>query len=1048
MIRPEDKVAINESIEAELDLRKEEIAKFTKWLNQNPGADEQERTNYNQAILFVQADVDRLEQSILPIDQKEWGQNLSIRTADPVRQVAYGECRIGGCITFATTDQQNTGEYLHIYITATGHEIDGFNKLYLDGNGVTFASDLYPNHALWANGKWANRVFCSARSLGTSSQAANSDLVGQSELHFADKWTSAHRQRGCSGVYLIMLYDFALFPNGLPEIAIKGKWKNDIYDPRDDSTGWTDNAALCLANYLMDAEFGLGCAPSEIDMDSLEIAADICDEVVTNRDGSTEKRYAANGAFQASRSNNHKDILQALCDAMGGYIGYSSGKWRFYAGAWRAPVAHFTEGDLRSGLSIKAKPSKRDVVNAVRGKYRGSKSFWTWTDYPPVRNSFYQDEDGERLWLEQDLLFTTSPAACQRIAKIRLEESRQPIEITADFSLAAMNVLVGENVTLTLERLGFDAKEFVVTEWQCNPNISASAGAPFIRLRLRETAAGVFDWNNGEETTVDLAPNTNLPELVAPKTPTGLTLESGTEHLDIRTDGTVFTRIYVYWDATTNPAMLTGGRWEVQYKKTIEDPVSARWRAGGYVDGENSNHYILDVADGEMYDVRVRAITLVLGEWAMVTGHLVIGKTAPPAAPTNFRAVLTTRGVELSWDAVPELDVSYYEIRLGSTWAGSTLIEKTAATSYLWAAQTTGGYTVLLAAKDTSGNYSDAVAVSLDVDAPSAPRNITAQVVNNMITLRWDAPATHSFPIREYRIYKRVSGIDELLGSVNANIKTLMEFTAGVYTYVIRAVDTYGNEGAPGSITIYVDPPPMFELLSDVILEPTDATTTNAIIDGEYLVMPIDPTQTVQSHFEDNSWDTPQDQIDAGFPIFIQPAIALPANVTHVIDYGATVAGCLISLSFVGEWVDGDGTVTPTIGYSTDGTTYTDTVDVSQVYSDSFRYVRVQWDVEGDDTSSIYRLSQCRLRLEVRPEEQEGAVSCASSDSGGTTITFTKPFLDVFEDSIQLSFRGSSAYIPSYSIAGNVVSVYLWTTGGARASGTVTYRVRGLVSRS
>jgi hypothetical protein len=32
-----------------------------------------------------------------------------------------------------------------------------------------------------------------------------------------------------------------------------------------------------------------------------------------------------------------------------------------------------------------------------------------------------------------------------------------------------------------------------------------------IDLVLRETASGVFDWSSGEETAIDLAPNTMLP---------------------------------------------------------------------------------------------------------------------------------------------------------------------------------------------------------------------------------------------------------------------------------------------------------------------------------------------------------------------------------------------------------------------------------------------------------------------------------------------------------------------------------------------------------
>ena len=76
-----------------------------------------------------------------------------------------------------------------------------------------------------------------------------------------------------------------------PKAAIHGKC--DIYDPRlgtqfegDGVTPnpathiWTDNAALIIADFLCNSDFGVGCDWSEIDIDQLIVAANICDEQV------------------------------------------------------------------------------------------------------------------------------------------------------------------------------------------------------------------------------------------------------------------------------------------------------------------------------------------------------------------------------------------------------------------------------------------------------------------------------------------------------------------------------------------------------------------------------------------------------------------------------------------------------------------------------------------------------------------------------------------------------------------------------------------------
>ena len=70
----------------------------------------------------------------------------------------------------------------------------------------------------------------------------------------------------------------------------------------------------------------------------------------------------------------------------------------------------FTLGpsDARDSLTIQARPSKRDVFNAVRGKFIDPCSIWETTDLPPVTSDQYQAEDGgEQIYKDVELDFTT-----------------------------------------------------------------------------------------------------------------------------------------------------------------------------------------------------------------------------------------------------------------------------------------------------------------------------------------------------------------------------------------------------------------------------------------------------------------------------------------------------------------------------------------------------------------------------------------------------------------------------------------------------------------
>jgi hypothetical protein len=72
------------------------------------------------------------------------GQNITTRQAAGLRQILYGQQRIGGCILYESTTGAGgaSGNYVYNFIIAVAtHEIDAFINLYLDGRQVFWRQD-------------------------------------------------------------------------------------------------------------------------------------------------------------------------------------------------------------------------------------------------------------------------------------------------------------------------------------------------------------------------------------------------------------------------------------------------------------------------------------------------------------------------------------------------------------------------------------------------------------------------------------------------------------------------------------------------------------------------------------------------------------------------------------------------------------------------------------------------------------------------------------------------------------------------------------------
>ena len=378
-----------------------------------------------------------------------------------------------------------------------------------------------------------------------------------------------------------------------------------------------------------------------------------------------ELRYTCNGVIDTSEAP--VAAIEKLLSAMEGTSIWAGGQWFIHAGAHRTPTVTLDESDLVAPITVKTKQSRRANFNSVKGLFVGPDNNYQPQDFPSVTNATYLSEDSsERAWLDMELPFTNSASMAQRLAKIALEKSRQGIEVSMTCKLTAYGIQAGDTIYVKNTRMGWTGagKQFTVTGFELADVGDLALGC---KLDLRETASGVWDWNDGEETTIDLAPNTNLPDPFTVAAPTGVTLKSGTAQLFEKLDGTIVSRLKVSWTVPTNQFI---SRVEIQFKKTADSD----WEAATPVPSSVNFVFIWDIEEGVNYHARIRFVNNlgVRSAWSTSGNHNVAGKSALPTKPTGFALTPLIDGIKLTWVNPSDGDLLDVEIASGAAVSPTT----------------------------------------------------------------------------------------------------------------------------------------------------------------------------------------------------------------------------------------------------------------------------------------------------------------------------------------------------------------------------------------
>ncbi len=535
--------------------------------------------------------------------------------------VIYGTRRIAGTRVFVATGDDPFGDingilYL-VYVLCEG-EVDDITDILVDDLPVTDPRFSYTNSIR------INKFY------GTNVQTADNDFIAG----LPGTWTSDHTLKGLAYITVRLKWNSNAF-SSIPNITalVRGK---KVYDPRTTLTGYSTNPALCIRDYLTNTRYGKGLVAADLDDQSFEDAADFYDNTVTFwTSGTVGKLFEFNAVIDTEQSilDNIKDML--FCCR--GFLPYTNGVYQLIPDKSASSVFAFSTDNIIGGISVRGE-SKDDKYNKVILTFTDPNNSWQENTaiFPDADDTSYLTADNNvELVGDFDLPCITNYYAARDLARVFLLRSRNALRCGFNANSDALNLTVGDVVTVTHPTPGWSAKPFQVEEISINYDGTC-------RVALLEYDSSIYTYDPASEQLV--YPDTDLPNpyfVVAP------TLFVVTEITYLANDGTVVPEISVAW---TESADAYVEYYEFQFKIDTD----SEWLS--FVTYEPI--YVTTFATvGETYDIRARAVNSLGVQSAWLTGtYTVVGDTTAPAIPTGVTIAGDYNQVTATWSAATEKD--------------------------------------------------------------------------------------------------------------------------------------------------------------------------------------------------------------------------------------------------------------------------------------------------------------------------------------------------------------------------------------------------------
>lgn len=576
----------------------------------------------------------------------------------PSLSVALGKVKKAGDYVFL---EERNGIAHHIIVMA-GHQINSYVQHYLHDEAVTVGMDGWvtdPPH-------FTPLVVHIQERLGLSLETTYANIVSE----FPEIWTNDHRgdglasvAMGCTTVNQEVYQE--VYPNQMPELTsvVEGAL---VYDPRDeyqdpdDPTTWaySENIALLRLHHLTQP-FGFKLTFDDMYLPDWQHAADVCDEVVQNRDGGDEPRY--HGGFWFRYEDDPVGIGRTL-DEAGELVIYERGDGTIgvHAGEYVEPDVRITKDDIIS-CRFDANARTSSTVLAVRGRWTDPDAVFNTVDAAIYGDPYVGDATQRTKTVDNVAVQRHNHIQrLQKLAMIRANGERFSAVVAFDPSDDTGNIPKRRFVTVHYPERGLDEAVVEITQ---RPRINL--GDPSVTFEGIVVSASMYAF----EADVEEGVYNGMPDEIEPDgvpTPTGFAIAFQSE---IVAGGTSSSFAVATWDAVSD-ALL----YELRYQKSDEsEPIrTAVSRAG-----EDSIRTEV-LADGVEYRFRLRAWSNGRSsDWTDWVYDTPTADSTAPDEPSDLSAVNAGSGlIDVSWKNPNS--IHYHHTKLwrntSATFGSATLI--------------------------------------------------------------------------------------------------------------------------------------------------------------------------------------------------------------------------------------------------------------------------------------------------------------------------------------------------------------------------------------
>ena len=262
--------------------------------------------------------------------------------------------------------------------------------------------------------------------------------------------------------------------------------------------------------------------------------------------------------------------------------------------------------------------------------------------------------------------------------------------------------------------------------------------------------------------------------------PANVTSFSGTQNIAKKSE------LHLYWSA---PEELDISHYELRMGESWDNSTLV----SKYI---TNTYYDLTITVEQTFHFWLKAVS-VAGHYSLYPAHFECSFNLNPSAPTNLKIEQDKSDkstINISWDAVNEFDISYYEVRLGYVWDTAETLVTTTNTRFSFKPDSdSGNIKIIIKAVNSSGFYSDEASASLyALYEPADVQNFTAYQNGDYVDFIWDKSSevdVVGYEIREGYSWDNANVICTMIPTTSYETKISFE---GTYKYMIKAINRAG----------------------------------------------------------------------------------------------------------------------------------------------------------------------------------------------------------------------------------------------------------------